>query len=437
MKDSDQERSFDHTKDQDDSTQENSGNGSSYQAPVDESAHSPTLEEKKSKNNPRKASGKSALMGGVVGGILSAIIVSLVFMFGFTPSSTSGDNQSGDEEVPATSMVESISNEDAATSENISETAEAVVGIVNLQQQNIWMESQESGAGSGIVYKKEGGKAYVVTNHHVVEGAEELEVVINDEERVPAKILGSDALTDLAVLEIDGSHIDTVASLGSSSELKVGEPVMAIGNPLGLEFANTVTQGIISGMNRSVSVDTNGDSRADWVTEVLQTDAAINPGNSGGALVDAEGNVIGINSMKIASEQVEGIGFAIPIDQALPIMEELRKNGEIVRPLIGITTASLNQVPPQVQLELSLPEDVEGGMVIAEVQEGSAAEKAGLKRFDVITAINGNKVTSILELRQYLYSEASIGETVEIEFYRDGNKETVNLELEAREQNQL
>ncbi|MFC3039330.1 S1C family serine protease [Virgibacillus xinjiangensis] len=436
MKDFDHERSFDHTEENSDSMQKQPERDASGEEQVQaESYVQPTT--KDHDKQPSRFSGKNALVGGVIGGALSALAVALLFLFVIMPSGASGNNQTGNNEVPATSMVENISSENAATSENISETAEAVVGIVNLQQQNVWTDSQESGAGSGIVYKKENGKAYVVTNHHVVEGAEELEVVLNDEERVSAKILGSDALTDLAVLEIDGSHINTVASLGSSTELKVGEPVMAIGNPLGLEFANTVTQGIISGMNRSVSVDTNSDGRADWVTEVLQTDAAINPGNSGGALVDADGKVIGINSMKIASQKVESIGFAIPIDEALPIMEELRTNGEIVRPLIGITTASMNQVPPQVMYELNLPEDVEGGMVIAEVQDGSAADKAGLQRFDVITAINGNKVTSILELRQYLYSEASIGETVEVEFYRDGTKKTLNLELEAREDNQI
>lgn len=231
------------------------------------------------------------------------------------------------------------------------------------------------------------------------------------------------------MLEVDGASIDTVAKFGTADELAVGETVLAIGNPLGLDFANTVTKGIISGLNRTVEVDTNKDGQADWITEVLQTDAAINPGNSGGALVNSNGEVIGINSMKIAQGAVEGIGFAIPADAALPIMEQLETNGEISRPLIGISTASLNQVPPQYRYEINLPEDIKGGMVVADVQSGSPADAAGLQQFDVITKINGQEVTSILELRKYLYSETNIGDEIEIEYIRDGERQTTNIKL--------
>jgi serine protease Do len=267
----------------------------------------------------------------------------------------------------------------------------------------------------------------------VVDGAENVEIVLNEDERLPAKVLGQDALTDLAVLEIDGTNIDTIAKFAPSGDVAVGETVLAIGNPLGLEFANTVTKGIISGLNRSVEVDTNGDGQPDWVTEVLQTDAAINPGNSGGALVNADGEVIGINSMKIAQGAVEGIGFAIPTDSALPIMEQLEGEGEITRPMIGISTASLYQVPPEYRYEIDLPEEIQGGMVVANVEPGSPAEEAGLQQFDVIISINGEQVTSIMELRQSLYADSSLGETIEIEYVRDGNVETVELVLEEFE----
>lgn len=215
----------------------------------------------------------------------------------------------------------------------------------------------------------------------------------------------------------------------SSDDLTVGETVLAIGNPLGLEFANSVTKGIISGLNRSVSVDTNSDGQPDWVTEVIQTDAAINPGNSGGALVNADGQVIGINSMKIAQSSVEGIGFAIPTSTALPIMEQLEKDGEITRPQIGISTVSLMQVPPQYRYEIKLPNEVEGGMVVANVQANSPADRAGLKQFDVITKIDGNEVTSILELRKYLYSK-NVGDKVKLEYVRDGEFHKTDLKLE-------
>ncbi|RKQ30893.1 S1C family serine protease [Oceanobacillus halophilus] len=416
----------------------------SSSSPYSESNYTTTKEYNSDHQTPQpskqKSSFKSGIVGGIIGGIISAVIVTLLFTGGIlniqSPSSnvSSSTNQSQDAvEVDGTPMIEELSSEDAEVSSNIQEVSKAVVGVVNLQQQSVWTGSQEAGTGSGIIYKKENGKAYVVTNQHVVHGAQQVEVVIAEEERIPATVLGEDSLTDLAVLEIDGAKIDTVANIGTSEDLIVGETVLAIGNPLGLEFANSVTKGIISGLNRSVEVDTNSDGQADWVTEVLQTDAAINPGNSGGALVNADGEVVGINSMKIAQGAVEGIGFAIPVNAALPIMEQLETNREVVRPQIGISTAPLYQVPPQVRYEINLPEGIEGGMVIASVQPNSPADQAGLQQFDIITKIDGNEITSILELRKYLYSETTVGDEIEIEYIRDGDTQTTNLELAEME----
>lgn len=400
------------------------------------SQHSTKPRAPKEESSPKKKwSSLSAIIGGLVGGIVAAVIVTLLFTNNLISTDETGENEntpsSNHENEPQ--IVETIASEDADVSSNIDEVADAVVGVVNLQQRNVWTGSEEAGTGSGIIYKKEDGKAYVVTNQHVVDGAEQVEVVLDEEERLPATVLGQDALTDLAVLEIDGETIDTIAQIGSSEDLTVGETVLAIGNPLGLEFANTVTRGIISGLNRSVPIDTNSDGQPDWVTEVLQTDAAINPGNSGGALVNTDGEVIGINSMKIAQGAVEGIGFAIPVDTALPIIEQLETDGNITRPVIGISTAALYQVPPQYRYEIDLPDDVEGGMVIAHVEPRSPADEAGLQQFDVITRISGEPITSILELRQYLYSETSVGEEIEVEFIRNGEVETTTLVLDERE----
>src|SRR5699024_9719012 len=302
-----------------------------------------------------------------------------------------------------------------------------------MQQENIWDPGQEAGSGSGIIYKKENGKAYIVTNNHVVENAKKVEVVLNDEEQVQANVLGTDTLTDLAVLEIDDEKVDVVADLGSSEDLSVGETVLAIGNPLGQEFYGSVTRGIISGLNRSVEVDTNGDRQPDWITEVIQTDTAINPGNSGGALVNTDGEVIGINSMKVAREAVEGIGFAIPIDSAIPIIEQLETDGEISRPYIGISTAAIDQVPMQYRNNIKLPEDIEEGMVVANVETGSHADQAGLQQFDVITKINGEEIASTLDLRKLLYNKTKIGDNVKLEFYRDGKQQEVELKLAERD----
>lgn len=394
-------------------------------------SESPNKEKQKKKMKNHRG-GLSGFLGGLAGGVITAIILAVLFMNNIIPVSQNTESN-GTEQKNTANIIQTLASDEADVSTNIEEVASAVVGVVNLQQRSVWTGDEEAGTGSGIIYKKEDGKAYVVTNQHVVDGAENVEIVLDNDERIPATVLGQDALTDLAVLEVDGANIHTVAKLGTSEDIAVGETVLAIGNPLGLEFANTVTKGIISGLNRSVEVDTNSDGQADWVTEVLQTDAAINPGNSGGALVNADGEVIGINSMKIAQSAVEGIGFAIPVDTALPIMEQLETEGEITRPLIGISTAALYQVPPEYRYEINLPNDVEGGMVIANVEAGSPADQAGLQQFDVITKINGQEVTSILELRKYLYSETSIGEAIKIEYIRDGKVETTELVLEQIE----
>lgn len=302
----------------------------------------------------------------------------------------------------------------------------------NLQQQDIWNDSQETGAGSGIIYKKENDKAYVITNNHVVEGANEVVVNVNEEEQLKATVLGTDALSDLALLEIDGTTIDNVADLGSSENLNVGETVFAIGNPISIDFSGSVTKGIISGLNRPVKVDTTGNRQADWVMEVIQTDAAINPGNSGGALINSAGEIIGINSMKIAQQSVEGIGFAIPIDSALPIIEQLEENGEVERPFIGISMVELNQVPAQYQPEIAIPENIEGGVVVANVEANSPAEEAGIQQFDLITKINDEQIKTVLDLRTYMYSETKINDTIQIELYRDGEKITTNIDLVKR-----
>ncbi|ARI75567.1 S1C family serine protease [Halobacillus mangrovi] len=314
----------------------------------------------------------------------------------------------------------------------------SVVGVVNLQsQQNFWEESgdsQQAGVGSGVIYKKEDGTAYVVTNNHVIEGANEIEVVLADETRIKAQLVGSDIFTDLAVLKMSGEQVDSVAEIGSSENLKVGEPAIAIGNPLGLRFSGSVTQGIISGKQRAIPQDFNGDGLEDWQAEVIQTDAAINPGNSGGALINIDGQLIGINSMKIAQSAVEGIGFAIPIDSAMPIINELEQYGQVNRPYIGIEAYGLNEVPTsEWENTLNLPEEVEGGLYIRSIRQMSPAAKAGMKPLDVITQLDGQKVEDIIDLRKYLYNEKNPGDEMEITYYRDGEKNTVTVTLGSQE----
>lgn len=315
----------------------------------------------------------------------------------------------------------------------IDKVSDAVVGVVNIQEANFWSQDgeEEAGTGSGVIYKKENGKAFIVTNHHVVENASQLEVSLKDGTRVPAKLLGSDVYMDLAVLEIDAKHVKKVAEFGNSDTVKPGEPVIAIGNPLGLQFAGSVTEGIISGTNRTVEVDLDQDGSPDWNAEVLQTDAAINPGNSGGALVNIQGQVIGINSMKIAQEAVEGIGFAIPINTVIPVISDLEKYGQVRRPYMGVELRSLSDISSyHLQATLHLPKNITEGAAIIQVEPMSPAAQAGLKQFDVIVALDDHKIRDVLDLRKYLYTKKSIGDKMKVTFYRDGEKHTVTMKLE-------
>lgn len=386
----------------------------------------------------RSGSFLSTLVGAVLGGLLVLMSIPAFSRWDILPYDVV-PNQRAEEE-PKTEengtppIRQSVSVDvTTAVTKAIDQVSDAVVGVVNIQEASFWSQGGEAGVGSGVIYKKAGGRAFIVTNHHVVENASQLEVSLKDGTRVPAKLLGSDVLMDLAVLEIDAKHVKKVAQFGNSDTVKPGEPVIAIGNPLGLQFAGSVTQGIISGTNRTVEVDLDQDGAPDWNAEVLQTDAAINPGNSGGALVNIKGQVIGINSMKIAQEAVEGIGFAIPINTAIPIISDLEKYGQVRRPYMGVELRSLSDIPSyHLQATLHLPPNVKEGAAVIQVVPMSPAAQAGLKQFDVIVALDGEKIRNVLDLRKYLYTKKSIGDRMEVTFYRDGEKRTVTMKL-ARE----
>ncbi|WP_201716155.1 S1C family serine protease [Rossellomorea arthrocnemi] len=320
----------------------------------------------------------------------------------------------------------------------VEKTGDSVVGITNIQSQSFWgqgggqTQDQQAGTGSGVMYKKEGKTVYIVTNNHVVEGADQLEVTLADGTKVPAKLRGTDVWTDLAVIEIDGSKIkkDVIAEFGNSDELKAGEPVIAIGNPLGLQFSGSVTQGVVSGVERTIPVDINQDGMEDWNAEVLQTDAAINPGNSGGALINISGQLVGINSMKIAQEAVEGIGLAIPINYAEPIIEDLEQYGEVKRPAMGVTLEDVNQISAYHQQEtLKLPKDINYGVMIRQTVPNSPAAQAGLQELDVITELDGEKIENVIDLRKHLYNKKEVNDQMKVTFYRNGKKKEVTMKL--------
>ncbi|KGX87222.1 S1C family serine protease [Pontibacillus litoralis] len=351
-----------------------------------------------------------------------------IFPFQNAESTSEVSENAGNNET--TQIAQVTTQEDKAVVNAVEKVSDAVVGVVNYKPSQFLLEPTQSGTGSGVIYKKERDAAYIVTNHHVIDGAQTLEVILNNGDKVEAQLLGSDPLTDLAVLQIDGSKVKSVASFGSSENLKVGETVLTIGNPLGMEFAGSVTQGIISGVERTIPVDLNQDGVSDYETDVLQTDAAINPGNSGGALVNLNGEVIGINSMKIAQQEVEGLGFAIPSSTAKPIVKDLEENGEITRPYLGIQSRDLSTISIRdLQQTLKLPEDVQQGVLVVSSQASSPAQKAGLKPYDVIVKVDDHDITSVVDLRKYLYEEKSVGDEAEVTYYRDGKKQKTTITL--------
>lgn len=398
-------------------------------------------------------------VSGVVGGTLALGVYVLTPYAQHSSDSTANDSAAKTEAVSTnhtnsskTTAVQT-SNSSSSISSMVENVSPAIVGITNYQtqtdtsfgdfntpfdesQQNKSSQEEETGTGSGVIFKKSGNKAYVLTNNHVIEGANKLTVSLHDGKTIEGKLVGADPLTDLAVVEISSSHVTKVAALGNSSSLRAGETVIAIGNPLGEDLSRTVTQGIVSGVDRTVSMNT---SAGESSINVIQTDAAINPGNSGGPLLTTDGKVVGITSMKISETGVEGIGFALPINDVKPIADQLLAKGKIERPYIGISMLDLEQVPNVYQKEtLGLKtSQLNKGVYVKDIAAGSPAAKAGLKSEDVITGINGKQIKTGSELRHELYTNAKVGDTVSITLIRNGKQETKQVTLTQSESKQV
>lgn len=373
-----------------------------------------------------KPSFVSRMFPGLVGGVIGALLTgAIAYPFIDQPATSVSDTNVTSQGTP----VQTSSNVSDSSVTNAVATAQpAVVTVNNFAQSGFSSEAVEAGVGSGVIYKKEGDSAFIATNHHVVNGADKLTVTFNDGTTAEATLMGSDATYDLAVLKVDADKVPAVISIGKSSELKPGQTVIAIGNPLG-QFENSVTRGVVSSTSRLVPVDTDENGQADFNAEVIQTDAAINPGNSGGALINEEGQLVGINSMKIATAEVEGVGFSIPVDIALPLINQIEQTGEVNHPSLGVSLRDVSEFPQGYLTEqINLPESVTAGTIIVEVQQNSSAAKAGLKARDVIVKINDKDVSSFIDLRSELIRDTD--GTVDIEYIRDGKTETVQVEIQ-------
>jgi serine protease Do len=280
--------------------------------------------------------------------------------------------------------------------------------------------------GTGFIYKKDDNFGYLITNHHVIQGADMVQVVNTVGEIVGATILGSDEYADIAVLSIDVDSVMQVAKIGASTELNLGDSLFTVGSPLGKIYMGTVTKGILSGKDRTVEVDLP--NKGSFMMEVLQTDAAINPGNSGGPLCNINGEVIGVNSLKLVKDEIESMGFAIPIELVMATVDRLEKGEEIKRPLLGVELLDLSDYGQLNYYDIDVDESVTHGAVIVNISADSPALTAGLKKGDVITDIDGISIKSVAYLRFVLY-KYEVGDTIKIKYIRGRKESTKDILL--------
>ncbi|HEM4054570.1 TPA: trypsin-like peptidase domain-containing protein [Streptococcus suis] len=349
----------------------------------------------------------------------------------------------------ANSTITSVSNvqynNETSTTKAVEKVQNAVVSVINYQKSannslgaifgNI--ESSDelavAGEGSGVIYKKDGQYAYIVTNTHVINNAEKIDILLASGEKISGELVGSDTYSDIAVIKISADKVTAVAEFADSDTIKVGETAIAIGSPLGSVYANTVTQGIISSLSRTVTSQSEDGQTIS--TNAIQTDTAINPGNSGGPLINIQGQVIGITSSKITSSSVsssgvavEGMGFAIPANDAVAIINQLEKAGKVSRPALGVHMVNLTTLSTS-QLEKAGLSNTEltSGVVIVSTQSGLPAD-GKLETFDVITEIDGETIQNTSDLQSALYKH-QIGDTITVTYYRNNQKQTVDIKL--------
>ena len=383
----------------------------------------------KSSSNLLKKLGNIALIFvvGFLGGILGTFLT--------LQTSHSSTSNTESKQVHSTTVKTAYKNT-TSTSEAVDKVKNAVVSVITysdssnqgLFEKEENSDSQISSEGSGVIYKKEGKYAYLVTNTHVINGAKKVDILLADGNKVPGEVVGSDVYSDIAVVRISADKAKAVAEFGDSNQLTVGETAIAIGSPLGTDYANSVTQGIISSQGRNVNL--KADNGQNISTRALQTDAAINPGNSGGPLINIQGQVIGITSSKISNNgqtSVEGMGFAIPANDVVNIIKQLEEKGKVVRPALGIQMMDLSNLSTSDLSQLKLPEKISGGVLVRSTIENMPASDK-LQRYDVITKIDDTDIESTADLQSALYSH-QINDTIKVTFYRDGKQQTTSIKL--------
>ncbi|WP_416325271.1 S1C family serine protease [[Eubacterium] hominis] len=332
-----------------------------------------------------------------------------------------------DTSIPTTTDQGNVSQARVEISSNVSdlvEKSENKVVTVTATLRNRTISS-----GSGAIYRVDGKDVYIITNNHVVADGDGAIVTFASGEEVTAEIKGLDEVMDLALLKVSVDFDAQAFTMGDSSLVKKGEYVIAMGSPLGIEYQGSVSGGLISGVDRHMEVDTDNNGVADFDVNVLQTDAAINPGNSGGPLINMAGELIGINSMKISAEDVEGFGFALPINEVLPVISQLEKDGKVTRPILGISVQEINQLNSFERSYFDINTDVKAGLYIMKVNAKSPASKAGIKNGDVLVKFDGKECTDFKTFRTILYTK-KIGDKVTLTINRDGEEKNIEVTLE-------
>lgn len=289
-------------------------------------------------------------------------------------------------------------------------------------------KNQVISTGTAFVYKTDNKYGYLLTNNHVVSGADKVTVTMSNDEVVDGKVLGGDEYLDLAVIQIAKEKVKLVSNIGSSENMKLGDTVFTVGSPMGEEYRGSVTSGILSGKDRMVSVSVSNSASNDWVMRVLQLDASINPGNSGGPLLNVNGEVIGICSLKLVDDDIEGMGFAIPIEYAMSHVKTLEAGKKIEWPVLGIEMANVTDTALLYRNRIIVDEKIKEGVVVINATDGSGAKAAGLKKGDVIIKLSGKEIKDYAYLRYELYQHQA-GDTIEITYIRDGKQKTAKVKL--------
>ncbi|MBY5021220.1 trypsin-like peptidase domain-containing protein [Streptococcus suis] len=371
---------------------------------------------------------------GFVGGIVGYFVGFLLQMTN-PITSTNGNKQE-------TTVSPVQYNNETSTTEAVKLVQEAVVSVLNYQTlsgTNSLFGGEGSdelavaGEGSGVIYKKNDDTAFLVTNTHVIAGAEKIEIQLASGEKVEGKLVGSDTYSDIAVVEIAADKVTTVAEFADSDNLNVGETAIAIGSPLGSVYANSVTQGIVSSLSRTVTSEAEDGQTIS--TNAIQTDTAINPGNSGGPLINIQGQVIGITSSKITSISaastdvaVEGMGFAIPSNDVVAIINQLETKGKVIRPALGVRTIDVAELSTSQRSTIGLKDsNLTSGVVVVSTQSGLPAD-GKLEKYDIITAISGETIETKSDLQSILYKH-NIGDTIKVTVYRNGKERQVEITL--------